>query len=95
MFTYDTLDWRTAVPASDDERRRIERSYLRFAGVGIEFVVTLVILTLLGMWIDSHLDTSPAFTIAFLLLGFLSATINLVRTVLRTDRPPNEPDKNV
>lgn len=79
----------------DDDRRRVERSYLRFAGVGVEFAATIVVLTVLGIWLDGRLGTGPLFTIVLLLIGFAGATWNLVRTVLGPDRSPGEPDHRV
>ncbi len=70
-----------------EDRRRVERKYLRFAGVGVQFALTILILTLAGIWLDERFDTSPLFTVVFLLLGFVGATWSLVRTVLAPDRP--------
>lgn len=83
---------RSPVMPSAEDRRRIERSYLRFTEVGIQFAATILLLTLLGIWLDGRLGTTPLFTIVLLLIGFGGATWNLVRTVLAHDRPPDEPD---
>ncbi|MBO0729067.1 MAG: AtpZ/AtpI family protein [Acidimicrobiaceae bacterium] len=91
--THDLRDLRYPVTSPHDDRRRVERSYFRFLGVGIEFATTIVILTVFGIWVDGRLSTAPLFTIVLLLLGFAAATWNLVRTVSRPDRPPNEPGK--
>lgn len=84
---------RSPAMPSDDDRRRAQRTYLRFTEVGIQFAATIFLLTLLGMWLDGRLGTTPLFTIVLLLLGFVGATWNLVRTVLRPDRPQDKPDK--
>jgi F0F1-type ATP synthase assembly protein I len=70
----------------EDPKRRVERKYLRFAGVGVQFGLTIFLLTLLGIWIDGRLGTKPLFTVVLLLVGFLGGTWSLVRQVLG----PNE-----
>jgi F0F1-type ATP synthase assembly protein I len=91
--TNDLRDLRHPVTSPDDDHRRVERSYLRFAGVGIEFATTIVVLTVFGIWVDGRLHTSPLFTIVLLLLGFAAATWTLIRTVGAPDRQPKKPDK--
>lgn len=76
-----------------DDRKRVERQYLRFAGVGIQFALTILLLTLLGIWVDGRLETGELFTVVLLLLGFVGATWSLVKQVLGPDKP--KPDKNV
>ena len=60
----------------------MERKYLRFAGVGVQFALTILILTLGGIWLDDRLGTGPLFTVVGLLLAFVGATYSLVRQVL-------------
>src|SRR5581483_4733082 len=43
----------------DDERGRVERSYLRFAGVGVQYGLTVLFMTLLGIWLDKRFGTAP------------------------------------
>lgn len=93
LHTDDKPDLRNPVTFPHGDRQRAERSYLRFAGVGIEFVATIVALTLLGVWLDGRLGTSPLLTIVLLLFGFAGATWNLIRTVLDADRRPYKPYK--
>ena len=65
-----------------DDRKRVERQYLRFAGVGVQYALTILVLTLLGIWVDEKLGTGPLFLIVCLLLAFVGATWSLVHTVL-------------
>lgn len=69
-----------------EDRKRVERKYLRFAGVGVQFGLTIVLLTLSGIWLDGRLGTGPLFTVVLLLLGFVGATWSLVREVLGPDK---------
>lgn len=70
----------------EDQKKRVERKYLRFAGVGVQFGLTIFLLTLLGIWLDRRLGTAPLFTIVLLLLGFGGGTWSLVRQVLGPNR---------
>lgn len=71
----------TTFPGED--RNRVERQYLRFAGVGIQYAATILILTLAGIWVDKRAGTAPLFLLVFLLLGFVGATWSLIQQVLR------------
>lgn len=71
-------------PAED--RKRVERKYLRFAGVGVQFALTILLLTLLGIWLDGRLGTGLLFTLMLLALGFVGATWSLVQQVLGPDK---------
>ncbi|MGH2576798.1 MAG: AtpZ/AtpI family protein [Acidimicrobiia bacterium] len=69
----------------------MERKYLRFAGVGVQFALTILLLTLAGIWLDGTFDTGVLFTMVFLLLGFVGASWSLVRQVLGPGKPGRKP----
>jgi F0F1-type ATP synthase assembly protein I len=73
----------TTIPG--DDRNRVERQYLRFAGVGVQYALTVLVMTGIGIWIDGRTDTAPLFLLVFLLLGFVGATWSLIRQVLGGD----------
>jgi F0F1-type ATP synthase assembly protein I len=54
--------------------------------VGVQFGLTIFLLTLLGTWLDGWFGTEPLFTIVLLLLGFVGGTWSLVRQVLDSNR---------
>lgn len=93
MLTTDPRDLYPAMTSPDDDRQRVERSYFRFLGVGIEFAVTIVALTVLGVWLDGRFNTSPLLTVVLLLFGLAAATWNLLRSVLGDRQPPHPPRK--
>jgi len=70
-----------------EDRHQTERKYLRFAAVGIQYTITILLLTLAGIWVDGRLGTKPLFTLVFLLLGFVGATWSLIHQVLGPDDP--------
>jgi len=69
-----------------DDRKRVERQYLRFAGVGVQYAATILVLTLLGIWLDKRAGTAPIFLLVFLLIGFVGATWSLIQQVLGPDK---------
>ena len=80
------------IPATfpGDDRKRVEQKYLRFAGVGVQYALTILILTMAGIWLDNKFETSPLFLIILLLLGFVGATWSLVNQVLSEDKKPGD-----
>jgi F0F1-type ATP synthase assembly protein I len=83
------------IPATfpGDDRKRVERQYLRFAGVGVQYAVTILVLTLLGIWADNRAGTAPLFLLVFLVLGFVGATYSLIRQVLKPEQKPPPGEK--
>ena len=78
---------RTPATFPGDDRRRVERSYLQFAGVGVQFAATILVLTLFGIWLDDKAGTAPLLTVVFLALGFIGATWSLIHNVLGPPKP--------
>jgi F0F1-type ATP synthase assembly protein I len=74
-----------------DDRKRVERQYLRFAGVGVQYALTILVMTLLGIWVDGRAGTAPLFLLVFLLLGFGGATWSLIQQVLGPDKKQDRP----
>ena len=54
--------------------------------MGVQFALTILLLTLLGIWLDGRFETGTLFTLVLLLLGFVGATYSLVRQVLAPDK---------
>lgn len=93
MHTYDLRTWRNPVTPSRDDQKRIERSYLRYAGAGVEFFAAIAVLSLLGVWLDARLGSAPVLTIVLTFLGFAGATWNLMRGVAAPSEPRNRDPK--
>ena len=82
------------IPATfpGDDRSRVERQYLRFAGVGVQYALTVLVMTGIGIWIDNRTGTAPLFLLVFLALGFVGATLSLIRQVMGgDDKSGNKP----
>ena len=58
---------------------------MRFAGLGIQLAVTLVVCVLAGQWADRKLGTDGILTIVAAFLGFGGAMYSLIRTLNKKD----------
>jgi len=63
-------------------------SWLRFSGIGIEFVAAIAGFALLGYWVDRHWDISPWGLVIGAVLGLTGGMYNLIRESLGAFRPP-------
>jgi F0F1-type ATP synthase assembly protein I len=59
---------------------------MRYAGLGIQLAVSLVVFVLVGQWVDRKLGTGGIVTIAMAFLGFGGTMYSLIRTLNRKDR---------
>lgn len=72
----------------------LSNDFARYAGLGIQFTLTLVLLGALGWWLDSRFGTRPWLLVAGVLAGGVLAFYSLLRSVpragARRPRPPPE-----
>ena len=59
---------------------------MRYAGLGVQLAVTMVLCVLLGQWADRRFGTVWIFTMAATFLGFGGTMYSLIRQLNRTDR---------
>jgi ATP synthase protein I len=60
---------------------REQRGSLQYAGVGIQFGLTISLFALLGRWLDGRFGTSPWLLLLGVLLGFGGGTYSLLKKV--------------
>ena len=74
----------TASPSAlpPDEERRERSTVARFAGVGLQFAVTLLICLWLGTWLDRKFGTAPVFLYAGVFLGAGAAFYSMYRQLM-------------
>lgn len=53
------------------------KGYADTLGHGVELTLTLVVFGAVGWWLDRSVGTSPSFTIAFAVLGFVGISLKL------------------
>jgi hypothetical protein len=58
---------------------------MRYAGLGIQMAVVLVVFVLAGQWADRKLGTGGIITILAAFLGFGGTMYSLIRTLSRKD----------
>ena len=58
---------------------------MRYAGLGIQLAVTLVVFVLAGQWADRKLGTGGIITIVAAFLGFGGTMYSLIRTLNKKD----------
>lgn len=59
---------------------------MRYAGLGIELVAAVGLLSLLGWWIDGRFGTAPWGLVVGALLGLVGGMANLVHTAMTSVR---------
>ncbi len=58
---------------------------MRFAGLGVQLAVSLLVFVLIGQWADRKLGTNGFVTIVAAFLGFGGAMYSLVRALNKRD----------
>ena len=53
--------------------------WYRLSGVGMEFVVAVLLFGFLGRWLDSHMGTSPWMTLLGFCIGFAVGLYMLIK----------------
>jgi ATP synthase protein I len=61
-------------------------AYMRYTGIGLQFVIAMLLPVGLGYWLDGKFGTSPWLLVAGAVLGAVGAMVWVVRTVLRMER---------
>ena len=67
-----------------------ELNFGSFAGVGLQFAVSIVLFLFLGQWVDRKLGTSPAFLIAGVFLGGGGAFYSMYRRLTTAQKADDE-----
>lgn len=58
---------------------------LRYAGLGIQLAVSLLVFVLVGQWADRKLGTGGILTVVAAFLGFGGTMYSLIRTLNKKD----------
>jgi len=52
-----------------------------YLSIGVQLAATIILMVLIGSWLDDRYDKDYLFTIIFAILGILSGMYNLFRTL--------------
>jgi ATP synthase protein I len=67
---------------------------MRYAGLGFELAASVLVLTLLGWWVDRHFGSTPWGVLSGALIGLVGGMYNLVRQALEAVRPSDGTDRD-
>ena len=70
--------------------RTDQLSAATYAGLGLQFIVGIVLFLYIGKWIDSRLGTSPAFLIAGVFLGAGGSFYSVYRKLIADQKKDDE-----
>ena len=63
------------------------------AGMGVQFVVAILLFLFIGKWLDSRLGTSPWLLILGVFLGATASTVAMYRRVFPPDKAKSDSSK--
>jgi len=66
-----------------DPGGRKEPGPMRYAGLGVQLAVTLLVFVLAGQWLDRKLGAGGIVTVVAVLLGFAGTLYSLIRQLNR------------
>lgn len=79
--------FRATLSQDEHDKKRTERTYVRYAGVGMQYGISIALFAWAGIWLDGKFpNLAPLFTLLGLALGFTGATVSLVYQVLEPNR---------
>jgi F0F1-type ATP synthase assembly protein I len=65
-----------------------------YLGLGVQLAATIVIMILIGDWLDKKYQTSPIYVLVFGLFGIFAGMYNLLKSVVSLEKKKqNEPKK--
>jgi len=66
----------------EDKEGKSPNNYLRYSGLGLQMLVSIVAGFFLGQFLDNFLETNnPWFTIAFIFIFFLGSMVLLIKQI--------------
>lgn len=88
----DSLDARIAAAKAESVRPSAADSQAEGRGwaIGAEFVVTILVSTFIGYFLDGYFGARPWLMIVFLLLGFAAGTRRAMKTSKQFDADPKD-----
>ncbi len=73
--------------------KRDRATWIRFSGVGFEFVAAVGGFAAVGYWIDLKFDSGPLWLLVAAALGLIGGTYNLIRRSMAAFAPPPGADE--
>ncbi|RMG60944.1 MAG: AtpZ/AtpI family protein [Deltaproteobacteria bacterium] len=76
----------------DEKRGRLYREVGRYASLGLEMALSVIIGLAIGAFLDKRLGTGPWLTLLFLIFGFVAGFRSLIRAARRSQREMGKND---
>jgi F0F1-type ATP synthase assembly protein I len=73
-------------------RERIIKELGPYLNLGMQLVVTIALMALLGWWLDSKLDTEPWLMVILSFFGAVAGMVNFIRTALESTKKQKKGD---
>ncbi|MHB8580317.1 MAG: AtpZ/AtpI family protein [Ignavibacteriaceae bacterium] len=61
-------------------------AWVGYLGLGSQLAVTVVVMVLLGVWLDKKFSTTPILTIIFSFIGIAGGMYNFIKTALKSGK---------
>lgn len=74
----------------DDEERRHASAAGKYAGLGLQFAVSIIVFLYAGQWLDRKLGTDPWFLMIGVFTGAGAAFYSMYRTLMADQRREDE-----
>ena len=75
---------------SDPKKAKEELKLSDYAGVGLQFALSIIIFLFIGQWADRNLGTSPVFLLAGVFLGGGAAFYSMYRRLSSAQKADDE-----
>ncbi|MFP5355272.1 MAG: AtpZ/AtpI family protein, partial [Gemmatimonadota bacterium] len=77
-------------PSGESEDARLARAAGRYAGVGLQFAVSIVVFLYAGQWVDRRFGTAPWGVLAGVFVGASAAFYSIYRRLMADLRREEE-----
>lgn len=79
-------------PNSDDSISKSFRDVAPYMGLGFQLGVTIVVMFLVGDWIDGEYNTKPTWTLVLGSFGIFSGMYHFIKTVMNLQKKERKGD---
>ncbi len=71
-------------PEKDNDNN--QNAWVGYIGLGSQLAATVVVMVLLGVWLDKKFSTVPILTIIFSFIGIAGGMYNFIKTALKSGK---------
>ncbi len=73
---------RGSAPKTESEDERASRAFSRYAGIGLQFAISILLFLYAGQWVDRRLHSAPWGVLAGVLIGASAAFYSMYRRLM-------------